>query len=84
MAMARVKGMVIRTRREVSSPNDLYRMISEINQPITKQWGGGAGREGKNNDHISLVPLGLPVIRTKLLPYKCSEFLHTSDIRTVP
>lgn len=75
--------MVIRTRKEVSSPNDdLCRMNCGIYQPITKQWGGGKERRS-NSDQISLVPLDLLVIMTKLLSSKCSEFPDLITFRSV-
>ena len=73
--------MVIRTRREVSSPNDaLCRMHSEINQPNHQTMGEEGKERRSNSDQISLVLLDLPVVMTKLLSSKCSEFLHPSGI----
>lgn len=78
--------MVIRRRREGSSLNDdPCRMDSETNQS-TKEMGGegGEGRRAcRNTDLFSLVPLGPSVMMRKLLPSKCSEVLHTIDMRTL-
>lgn len=69
--------MVIRTGREVSSPNDdLCRMNSETNQSTNqptdrhKELWGWAGRRGRTLTKSLLVFLGLAVIMIKLLPSK--------------
>lgn len=81
-----MEGTVIRTRREGSSLNDdPCRMNSETNQSTKKMRGRGQeGRRECGDTDLYLVLLGPRVIMTKLLSSKCSEFLHTIDMRTLP